>query len=243
MSAVLKYFKYIFIFSFLINSGKLAYAQEIISDTTIISDTSTVIAPEIQNNSTNSIIADTTVGGPQKRQYSPKKATILSTMLPGAGQFYNRKYWKIPIIYGLGGLLVYFAYDNNDFYKAFGQAFKDTTLVKKTLDTLKTDALKAQWMISEYPKYSLNNRIYRDRDLKRGPDQLLRWRDNYLRNKQLNIITMVGLYLLNILDAHVDAHLKNFDVDENLSLNIEPVPNFNINEPPSFVLSLTYKLK
>ncbi len=130
-------------------------------------------------------------------KHSPRKATIYSAVLPGLGQFYNKKYWKIPIIYTGAGVLTYFIVTNNKDYVTFRNAFK----VRVEHDTLNA-------LYSEYIKYT--------------PDQLQQIRDYYRRNRDLSYILSGLLYILNIVDADVDAHLFFFDVSDKLTLNWRP---------------------
>ncbi len=128
-----------------------------------------------------------------KQVHSPHKATMYSAVVPGLGQIYNEKYWKLPIIYGLTGVFIY-AFDfNNNQYNKYKNAFAE-------FDTGK---------ITEFEGYT-------DKDI------ILRLKDNYRRNRDLNVIALAGIYMLNIIDATVDAHLFDYDISEDLSLNIQP---------------------
>ncbi len=131
-----------------------------------------------------------------KRNYNPNTAALLSTVLPGSGQFYNRSYWKIPLVYG--GLLTfgYLAYWNNE----QAQAFQDELDYRNANNNEKNDP-------------SLE--IYSNSSLENGRDQSTRYRD-------MNIILGVLWYGLNIMDAYVDAHLKEFEVSDNLAIGINP---------------------
>lgn len=125
--------------------------------------------------------------------HSPHKATIYSALIPGLGQVYNKKYWKLPIIYGATGILIY-AFDfNNDEYNAFKTAY-------------------AQMDAGDITSF----RGYTDKQ------QLLNIKDNYRRNRDLNVISLAGIYFLNIIDATVDAHLFNYEINDDLSLNLQP---------------------
>jgi hypothetical protein len=131
--------------------------------------------------------------------HSPRKATLLSTALPGLGQVYNKKYWKIPIIYGIAGAMTYFIIDNNTQYQQYKNAFSirldgDPTTIDKYVNT------------------------YSDEDLR-----LLK--NYYRRNRDLSYIALGMTYLLNIVDAAVDAHLYYFDISDDISLKIQPCVN------------------
>jgi len=142
--------------------------------------------------------------------HSPKKATIYSAILPGLGQAYNKKYWKIPLIYAGFGTIGYFIGWNNGFYSTYKQAYRDLSdKDPNTNSHLKIEASK--YYDLENPTDSLN--------FKTG---LSKQSEYYRRNRDLLIISMVGFYGLNIIDASVDAHLFDFDISEDLTLNWQP---------------------
>lgn len=203
-------------------STSCLYGQEgntkITTDSTVISDSIETLAP---------------VRNPR----DPKTATIMSAVLPGLGQAYNRSYWKIPIVYALGGVLIYFLNDNQKYYKELSQAYRDTLY----LTTVGTKDPRFA-IISD--SINLKNRIYKEYIFSRLlPERIKLDRDNFRRNRDLNIIALMGVYLLNVIDAHVDAHLKNFDINDNLSLDIKPKMDLHPLAPPGFSLTLTCRFK
>jgi hypothetical protein len=128
--------------------------------------------------------------------HSPTRALLMSAVLPSAGQAYNKKYWKMPVLYAGFTACGYFIYLNNSRYQTYRHAYilradGDSTTIDKYTNV-----------------YSENN--------------LLELKDYYRRNRDLTIIITVGVYVLNILDAYVDAHLFYFDVNDNLSLRVTP---------------------
>lgn len=133
----------------------------------------------------------------KKEQHSPHKATIRSLIIPGWGQAYNKKYWKIPIIYAGFGFIGYLAMTNRAEYLKY----KDALLY------IQTDANPNP--PNEYYNY------YSSSQLESGKQQ-------YQRNMELSFIIGGLWYLINVIDASVDAHLFNFDVSKDLSLKIEP---------------------
>ena len=142
--------------------------------------------------------------------HSPHKATIYSALIPGLGQVYNKKYWKLPVIYGLIGVTIY-AFDfNNDQYNKYKNAYYDVKTEK----------------IPDFENYN--------------ESQLLRLKDNYLRNRDLNVIVLAGIYMLNIIDATVDAHLFDYDMSEDLSLNIQPVINKTFDNQNAIGISCSF---
>ncbi len=142
---------------------------------------------------------------------SVKRATTLATICPGAGQIYNKSYWKVPFVVGGFAAMIYVVDWNNRGYKRFDKAY---TLVSEY------DADPDQE--TNYPNGSLDefNGRY-------TADYMKSLRDSYRRNRDLSIIMMAGLYILQIVDAHVDAHFKDFDVSDDLSMNIEPMVGYN----------------
>jgi Family of unknown function (DUF5683) len=139
---------------------------------------------------------------------APAKAAFYSAILPGLGQAYNKKYWKIPIVYGALGAGIYFYTTNNKEYNRYRDAYKSR------LAGFKNDEFY----------FDVNgNQLENPRVTTEG---LQRGQQFYRRNKDLSLLITVGLYALNIIDANVDAHLMQFNVDENLSL----APHFHLNE-------------
>ena len=147
--------------------------------------------------------------------HSPKKATLYSTFLPGLGQVYNKKYWKVPIIYGGFGVIGYFIGWNNRNYGVYKQAYKDLTDDDPATDSYNN--LEA----TQY--YDLND----PNDLNNFKDGLSKQTNYYRRNRDLLVICMAGFYGLQIIDASVDAHLFNFEISEDLSMNWQPALRSN----------------
>ena len=133
----------------------------------------------------------------------PSKATFYSAVLPGLGQAYNKKYWKIPIVYGALATGLYFYNQNDNDYKRYRNAYK------RRLAGFTDDEFYGN---GAYPAIS--------------NDGLIRAQSTLKRNKELSILVTVGLYILNIVDANVDAHLLQYNLDDNLSLR----PNIEFNE-------------
>ena len=131
--------------------------------------------------------------------HSAKKASIYSAILPGLGQGYNKKYWKIPIIYAGFGVFAYMISTNGKEFRKFKEAY----LWKVGDDTIPPPD---------------NNYIYEYETV----DQLKRGMEYYLRNYELSWILTGVWYILNIIDATVDAHLMDYDISEDLTLRIDP---------------------
>lgn len=139
---------------------------------------------------------------------SPAKAAFYSAILPGLGQAYNKKYWKIPLVYAALGTGIYFYINNNKEYNRYRDAYK-SRLAGFTNDEFYLDA-EGNQLAS--PRVT--------------DDGLRRAQKLFRRNKEISLLVTVGLYALNIIDANVDAHLLQYNVDENLTL----VPHYKLNE-------------
>jgi len=123
---------------------------------------------------------------------APSKAAFYSAVVPGLGQIYNKKYWKLPIVYGGLAAGIYFYTWNNNKYHEYRDEYKRR--LDGTYDP-------------HHPKYSgLDN------------DRLIRAQKFHQRNRDLSALITAGIYILNIVDANVDAHLMQFNVNDNLSL-------------------------
>ena len=138
---------------------------------------------------------------------NPTKATWLALVIPGGGQIYNRKYWKLPIIYGGFAGCAYALTWNGKMYKDYMQAYKD--------------ASKGNWDASSIT--DLLPPGYIDRVSQTQIVETLRKRkDTYRRYRDLSIFAFIGVYLISVIDAYVDAELSNFDITPDLSMRIEP---------------------
>ena len=131
----------------------------------------------------------------EEKAHSPKKAMLFS-LIPGGGQIYNKKWWKVPIIYAGMGLSAYAAVWNQEQYNVYSDAFD-----------IRNDG-------DEDTKDEFDG-IYTD-------EQLIQAQNYYDKNKETAIVIGVAIFALSILDANVDAHLHEFDVSDDLSLKIEP---------------------
>ena len=138
---------------------------------------------------------------------NPTKATCLTLVIPGGGQIYNRKYWKLPIIYGGFAGCAYALTWNNKMYKDYMQAYKDAAL--------------GNWEANSI--HDLLPPGYLDRTPKTQITETLRKRkDTYRRYRDLSIFAFIGVYLISVIDAYVDAELSNFDITPDLSMRVEP---------------------
>jgi hypothetical protein len=168
----------IFFFFFILLQPNYSIAQQNKTDT-------------VQSN--NSLLNDSIVD--IEKVHNPKKATLYSAILPGLGQAYNEKYWKIPVIYAGLATTGYFMYVNNVEYKRYKDAYK----IRMDDDPNSIDEFDGK---------------YNDQSLKNI-------RDYYRRNFELMIVATAAIYALNIIDATVDGHLKDFEVNDDISLRFD----------------------
>ena len=134
----------------------------------------------------------------KNKQHSPKTATWLA-LIPGAGQAYNHKYWKMPIVYAGFGTTIYFAVRNNNDYHLYRDAYDFK---------MGTNPDVSQQAQEEAAKYTTDN--------------LIILRDYYRRNMELSWILTAAWYIVQIIDANVDAHFFYYDIDDDLTLHVEP---------------------
>jgi len=163
-----------------------------------------------------------------------KKATTLSTICPGAGQIYNKSYWRVPIVIGGLASTIYTIDWNNRGYKRFKTAYSLKVDYDKNVENNSKDPEKYPL---KYPNGSPDefNGIYSASFLKN-------LKDSYRRNRDLCILLTAGVYLINIIDAHVDAHLKDFDISDDLAVNVEPyIGTTTVNSKPTFGVNLSVK--
>jgi hypothetical protein len=130
-------------------------------------------------------------------KHSVRKAAIYSAVLPGLGQAYTRKYWKIPIIYAGFGAFGYFIIRNNNEYNQFEEAYV---------------------YVANGETYPIDNPYV----TKYNQDQLKEAMDYYRRNRDLSFILCALWYTLNVLEAYVDAHFFDYDISEDLSMHVSP---------------------
>jgi hypothetical protein len=160
---------------------------------------------------------------PVKHKFKPEsmKATMMAVAFPGLGQVYNRKYWKIPVVYIGFGALVYGAGFYSKNYILYVKAFQDFTdnipQTNSYLKVIATDVVQSTYDVVVYPKtaYPTLYSYYKD--------GMLRLVDYYKRNRDLMYIGIGAWYLVSILDANVDASLFNYDVSNNLNITFVPM--------------------
>ena len=137
----------------------------------------------------------------------PIRAMWLALVLPGAGQFYNRKYWKLPIVYG--GFLgcIYALSWNGQMLSDYSQAY---------LDIMDSDPNTKSYEKMLPPNYNIAGKEERFKGIFRSK------KDTFRRFRDLSIFAFAGVYLLSVIDAYVDAELSTFDISKDLSLQLQP---------------------
>lgn len=139
---------------------------------------------------------------------SPKRALWLALVLPGAGQIYNRKLWKLPIIYGGFVGCAYAMRWNNMMYRDYSQAY---------LDIMDDDP-----NTHSYNQFlHLGNQVTPE-NMKRWQDIFRKRKDRYRRWRDLSFFVLIGVYALSVVDAYVDASLSEFDISPDLSMRVAP---------------------
>lgn len=142
----------------------------------------------------------------------PAKAAFYSAFLPGLGQIYNKKYWKVPLVYGAIGTSAYLYIDNQKKYNIYRDEYKSR------LEGIKSDSEFLAGL---------------------SESQLISAQKIYQRNRDLSALFMVGFYILNIIDANVDAALSQFNVDERLAFKPTIIKN-EISSSNNFGFALNY---
>jgi hypothetical protein len=177
--------------------------------------------------------------GSRINKADPLKATMLAVAFPGLGQIYNRKYWKVPLVYAGFGGVIYSIHYNTSNYNTYLKAYQDfTDKIPETasyLDLIK-NADPATYDPVLYPdSYNPSNEEWYKERMLRGVDYYKKYRD-------LSYIGIAAWFLITVLDANVDASLSGFDVSDNLGLNIIPLsmPLYGQSLP---VLNLSMKYK
>lgn len=138
---------------------------------------------------------------------NPTKATWMALVIPGGGQIYNRKYWKLPIFYGGFVGCTYALTWNNRMYKDYANAYKDAVNNNWSASSI-TELLPASY-ISRTSKTQVTETLRKRKDM-------------YRRYRDLSIFAFIGVYALSVVDAYVDAELSNFDISPDLSMRVEP---------------------
>jgi len=151
----------------------------------------------------------------EKFKPDSKKATLFAAVFPGLGQIYNRKYWKLPLVYGSFIGCAYAITWNGNQYNGYRRAY---------IDFIDEDPTTNSWDVYRYGAYRRQDVADWTADMKNNFGNALKSaRDFYRRDRDLSYIVTVGVYAIWIIDAYVDAQLFDFDVNPDLSMRMEPV--------------------
>ncbi|HAI77032.1 MAG TPA: hypothetical protein DCM08_12370 [Microscillaceae bacterium] len=161
----------------------------------VTKDSTQVLKDSVSAKEIGKIEVQDTLFAPAQKKFIPRKAALFAAVLPGLGQIYNRKYWKLPIVYGAAGLLVFLAIDANQAFLSLRESY----FAKTQPNSGRIDQFPGLTAATLVPNFQSARR---DRDF--------------------YIILAGAIYALQIVDALVDAHLKGFDLSDNLSLHIKP---------------------
>ncbi len=185
-----------FFFLFMFHDATVLAQQK--EDTMLLNGNSTT-----DKSGKNILVLDTAV----RKKFNPKVATLRSTIIPGWGQVYNKKYWKIPIIYGALGTAAGIFFYNLKTYKLLRKAVK-----------IRYDP-------------SMNQNLIDPTLINLSTQSLVQYRNEYRQNIDYSVLFFLLIWGLNIVDATVDAHLKAFDVSPDVSMRISPGLNSTNNGP------------
>ena len=164
----------------------------------------------------------------------------MAMVLPGSGQIYNRQWWKLPILYGGIGATVYGLSWNMKYYKKYRTAFVDYTAY---LNALEADPETPYPANSSWDKLMLPGKTaekFQPEMRKRLQEQLKTKKDNYKRNRDLLYIVSGAIYAIQIIDATVFAHFYDFEINDDLSMNLRPSTGFSPVSGGTVGLTLTF---
>jgi hypothetical protein len=182
----------------------LALSQQ--KDSLIVKDTSGTVVPVKQYKKPFLNFGPTRDSLTGERVYSPRKAAIYSAIFPGLGQIYNRKYWKVPIVYAAVGIPIYMFFNNKGEYN-------DARYALQVVDNNTASDPEVMDKVSPVLKRFV---------LSGSRNTILNYRNQVRRNMDYSILFTLLFWGLNVVDATVDAHLKGFNVNDNLSMKIQP---------------------
>jgi hypothetical protein len=170
------------------------------------------------------MIAQDTLAAPAKSKkvlkLSSMKATMMAAALPGSGQIYNRKYWKIPLVYAGFGGIGYFVVNNSSMYSKYTKAYQDFTDKVPSTDSY-INLIRG--MDPERYDPVLHPATANASDIAWVKDGLKRQIDYYRKYRDLSYLGIAAWYIISILDANVDASLSDYDIGENINVAVAPV--------------------
>lgn len=155
-------------------------------------------------------------------KHSPHTATMFAAVVPGLGQIYNKKYWKLPLVYGGVAALCYSIHFNGTHYKMYRRAYRDF-IIRDPNNKSYADIVENKTNVTvEEVETTLS--AWFQRILKSKVDKFRRQRD-------MSYFGLVGVYAIQIIDACVDAHFFDFNVDDDISLDWRPVLSTDVSDP------------
>lgn len=171
-----------------------------------------------------------TVARKDPRYRNPAKASFRSAVLPGWGQVYNHKIWKVPIVYAALGVTAGFFADNLVWYKRFRKGVIVGYNIVQRNDSTGYNDLNRQ----------IRQVFFQGTDINRSIENMRNNRDQYRRNVDYSAVFFVIAWALNVVDATVDAHLSTFDISPKLALKLSPPPP-DVNTRMGFAVALQFK--
>lgn len=172
----------------------------------------------------------------RKYTIEPVRSTMFAAALPGLGQIYNRKYWKVPFVYAGFGALGYAVTFNTQNYNTFINAYQDfTDIIPETnsyLDLLVNQDPATYDPVLHPETYTASNEAWVKTSLRNGVDYYRKYRD-------LSYIGIAAWYLFTIIDAHVDASLSDYDISDDLKVYLLPVSASYARLSPGITFSIT----
>ncbi|MFN7312796.1 MAG: DUF5683 domain-containing protein [Bacteroidota bacterium] len=198
----MKYFIYIAIIGCCLLPAKLWAQAGPINDSSVVGNPVNFSNTNSESVSPNSLKNQPSADTIQR--HSPRKATLLSMALPGAGQIYNRKYWKAPLVYVAGGAAIYSILFYNKEYNGFKEAYAFRV----------TNGFNEEEFYNQFQTPTLKS-----------------YRDYYRYYRDLSYIALGAVYILQVVDAAVDAHFYDFKITEDLTLNVMPTVGFTQGRP------------
>lgn len=182
-------------------------AQQHLEQDSVILDKATIVGSEKPIIVQKPVLVDSTIHVKEEFKPDPTKAVIYSAIFPGLGQIYNRKYWKLPLVYGGFVGFVYGISWNGGMYNSYSRGYRD--LVTGSGESWH-DFLRPGETPQKFDRESLTSSLRRKKDF-------------FRRNRDLAIIGMVAFYAVCMIDAYVDANLYDFNMSPDLSMRVEPV--------------------
>ncbi len=212
--------KSLFIFIFLLTTS-LLFSQETKQDS-IATQKADSLSTDLK---TKGIVVEEVTFQKQINPLAPSKAAFLSTIFPGMGQIYNKRYWKAPIVWGAIGTGIAVYSFNNTEYNRYRDAFKRR---------------RAGFEDDEF--FDINNSGIVSGNPDVSDEALQDAQERFQEQRDLSLLVTILLYALNVVDANVDAHLKQYNIDDKLSMDFKPFLDYNqVTAQPNYGMALVIK--